>query len=208
MKLIGIVGTNSDRSTNRKLIQYMKEHFSDQVEIEVCEIKDFPAFDEPEDKTSPSIINLLSEKIDQADGVIISTPEYDHSIPAALKSMLEWLSYTTRPLMDKPVMIVGASHGSLGSSRAQAHLRQILNAPELKARVMSGTEFLLGQSLQAFDEDGQLIYPEKVKELEESMDDFLLFVDITNQLVASNPYKTKKDQKVIWEQAVEGVDKK
>ncbi|MDN6218270.1 MAG: NAD(P)H-dependent oxidoreductase, partial [Enterococcus sp.] len=197
-----------DRSTNRKLIQYMKEHFSDQVEIEVCEIKDFPAFDEPEDKTSPSIINLLSEKIDQADGVIISTPEYDHSIPAALKSMLEWLSYTTRPLMDKPVMIVGASHGSLGSSRAQAHLRQILNAPELKARVMSGTEFLLGQSLQAFDEDGQLIYPEKVKELEESMDDFLLFVDITNQLMASNPYKTKKDQKVIWEQAVEGVDKK
>ncbi|MGM0300986.1 hypothetical protein IGI66_000569 [Enterococcus sp. AZ048] len=208
MKLIGIVGTNSDRSTNRKLIQYMKEHFSDQVEIEVCEIKDFPAFDEPEDKTSPSIINLLSEKIDQADGVIISTPEYDHSIPAALKSMLEWLSYTTRSLMDKPVMIVGASHGSLGSSRAQAHLRQILNAPELKARVMSGTEFLLGQSLQAFDEDGQLIYPEKVKELEESMDDFLLFVDITNQLMASNPYKTKKDQKVIWEQAVEGVDKK
>ncbi|MGO3610265.1 NADPH-dependent FMN reductase [Enterococcus gilvus] len=208
MKLIGIVGTNSDRSTNRKLIQYMKEHFSDQVEIEVCEIKDFPAFDEPEEKTSPSIINLLSEKIDQADGVIISTPEYDHSIPAALKSMLEWLSYTTRPLMDKPVMIVGASHGSLGSSRAQAHLRQILNAPELKARVMSGTEFLLGQSLQAFDEDGQLIYPEKVKELEESMDDFLLFVDITNQLMASNPYKTKKDQKVIWEQAVEGVDKK
>lgn len=208
MKLIGIVGTNSDRSTNRKLIQYMKEHFSDQVEIEVCEIKDFPAFDEPEEKTSPSIINLLSEKIDEADGVIISTPEYDHSIPAALKSMLEWLSYTTRPLMDKPVMIVGASHGSLGSSRAQAHLRQILNAPELKARVMSGTEFLLGQSLQAFDEDGQLIYPEKVKELEESMDDFLLFVDITNQLMASNPYKTKKDQKVIWEQAVEGVDKK
>lgn len=208
MKLIGIVGTNSDRSTNRKLIQYMKEHFSDQVEIEVCEIKDFPAFDEPGDKTSPSIINLLSEKIDQADGVIISTPEYDHSIPAALKSMLEWLSYTTRPLMDKPVMIVGASHGSLGSSRAQAHLRQILNAPELKARVMSGTEFLLGQSLQAFDEDGQLIYPEKVKELEESMDDFLLFVDITNQLMASNSYKTKKDQKVIWEQAVEGVDKK
>jgi hypothetical protein len=62
--------------------------------------------------------------------------------------------------------------------------------------------------LQAFDEDGQLIYPEKVKELEESMDDFLLFVDITNQLMASNPYKTKKDQKVIWEQAVEGVDKK
>lgn len=48
--------------------------------------------------------------------MIISTPEYDHSIPAVLKSMIEWLSYTTRPLIDKPVMITGASLGALGSS--------------------------------------------------------------------------------------------
>ena len=55
-----------------------------------------------------------------------------------------------RALINKPTMIVGASLGLLGTSRAQAHLRQILDAPELKARVMPGTEFFLGQSEQEF----------------------------------------------------------
>jgi Predicted flavoprotein len=51
-------------------------------------------------------------------------------------------------------MITGASYGSLGSSRAQAQLRQILDSPELKARIMPSSEFLLGHSLQAFDDEG------------------------------------------------------
>jgi len=152
MKLIGIVGTNSTRSTNRRLLQFIQSHFSDQAEIELCEISDLPAFNEPEDRTAPAAVQALSEKIEAADGVIISTPEYDHSIPAVLKSMIEWLSYATRPLIDKPVMITGASLGALGSSRAQAHLRQILDAPEVKARIMPSAEFLLGHSMQAFDE--------------------------------------------------------
>ena len=50
MKLIGIVGTNSDTSTNRKLLLFMKKHFEETVEIDVCEIADIPAFDEPDDK--------------------------------------------------------------------------------------------------------------------------------------------------------------
>ncbi len=59
--------------------------FSDQAEIELCEISDLPAFNEPEDRTAPAAVQALSEKIEAADGVIISTPEYDHSIPAVLK---------------------------------------------------------------------------------------------------------------------------
>ncbi|KAF1301768.1 MULTISPECIES: NADPH-dependent FMN reductase [Enterococcus] len=192
MKLIGIVGTNSDRSTNRKLLQFIQRHFSDQATIELCEIKDIPAFDEPEDKTPPVAVQELSNKITKADGVIISTPEYDHTIPAALKSVLEWLSYTTQPLIDKPVMVTGASLGSLGSSRAQAHLRQILDAPELKARLMPSAEFLLGHSEQAFDEEGNLKDQEKVAELEEDFNEFLHFVTLTNQLLKDRSKKQTK----------------
>ncbi|MGX7205114.1 NADPH-dependent FMN reductase [Enterococcus pingfangensis] len=192
MKLIGIVGTNSDRSTNRKLLQFIQSHFSDQATIELCEIKDIPAFDEPEDKTPPVAVQTLSDKITEADGVVISTPEYDHTIPAALKSVLEWLSYTTQPLIDKPVMVTGASLGSLGSSRAQAHLRQILDAPELKARLMPSAEFLLGHSEQAFDEEGNLKDQEKVAELEEDFDEFLHFVTLTNQLLKDRSKKQTK----------------
>ncbi|MGG5341017.1 NADPH-dependent FMN reductase [Enterococcus sp. AZ192] len=207
MKFIGIVGTNSAHSTNRKLLQFMRDHFSETAEIEVCEIGDFPAFNEPKNKVAPEGISVLSEKINEADGVIISTPEYDHSIPAVLKSLIEWLSYTTRPLIDKPVMVVGASHGSLGSSRAQAHLRQILDAPELKARIMPGSEFLLGHSLQAFDENGELLYSEKVTELDECFEEFCLFVSITNQLVKDHRFKTEQNRKFTWEQLAEGGER-
>ena len=84
MKLVAIVGTNSDRSTNRKLLKFMQKHFSDKADIEVLEIKQLPAFNEPEDKLAPAEVQAFSEKILAADGVIISTPEYDHTIPALL----------------------------------------------------------------------------------------------------------------------------
>lgn len=198
MKLIGIVGTNSSQSTNRKLLQFIQKHFADKAAIELCEIKDLPAFNEPKDKTAPPGIKELADKIEVADGVIISTPEYDHSIPAALKSLMEWMSYSVHPFIDKPVMITGASHGSLGSSRAQAHLRQILDAPELKARIMPSAEFLLGNSLQAFDEEGKLHDQEKIIKLEECFDEFTLFVEITNQLLKERHTRKQVDENFSW----------
>lgn len=199
MKLLAIVGNNADVSTNRTLLQYMAQHFAEQAEINLAEIKDIPAFNEPADRQAPSEIIELSQKIQEADGVIISTPEYDHSIPAALKSVIEWLSYATRSLIDKPVMITGASLGALGSSRAQAHLRQILDAPEVKARIMPSAEFLLGHSKQAFDEQGQLIDQEKRQELEDNFNEFLLFVRLTNQLLSQIRSKHSVDTEFPYE---------
>ena len=198
MKLVAIVGTNSDRSTNRKLLKFMQKHFSDKADIEVLEIKQLPAFNEPEDKLAPAEVQAFSEKILAADGVIISTPEYDHTIPAPLSSALEWIAYTSRVLINKPTMIVGASLGLLGTSRAQAHLRQILDAPELKARVMPGTEFLLGHSEQVLDDDNHLNNPEKVAELEEHFSEFQNFVELTKALV--KPEDTNRKKSFIWEE--------
>ena len=198
MKLVAIVGTNSDRSTNRKLLKFMQKHFSDKADIEVLEIKQLPAFNEPDDKLAPAEVQDFSEKILEADGVIISTPEYDHTIPAPLASALEWIAYTSRALINKPTMIVGASLGLLGTSRAQAHLRQILDAPELKARVMPGTEFLLGHSEQVLDDDNHLNNPEKVAELEEHFSEFQNFVELTKALV--KPEDTNRKKSFIWEE--------
>ena len=199
MKLIGIVGTNSTRSTNRRLLQFIQSHFSDQAEIELCEISDLPAFNEPEDRTAPAAVQALSEKIEAADGVIISTPEYDHAVPAALINALNWLSYGIFPFVDKPVMITGASYGTLGSSRAQAHLRQILDSPELKARIMPSSEFLLGHSLQAFDDQGNLIDEEQTQKLQGLFNDFLLFVKITSQLQHAHAANQKEAAEFSWE---------
>lgn len=198
MHILAIVGTNSDHSTNRKLLHFMQKHFVEKADIELFELKSLPAFNKPEDRKAPEEVQTLSDKITKSDAVIISTPEYNHSVPAVLKSALEWLSYTTQPLVDKPVMITGASYGRLGSSRAQTHLRQILDAPELKARIMPSSEFLLGFSLQAFDEEGNLKDQEKIKELEKIFDDFIEFVDITNQLVKGKPQEQIKN--FSWEE--------
>ena len=195
---VGIVGTNSDNSTNRMLLQFIQKHFADQANIDIYELRNLPAFNKPENKQAPDEVQNLADKIIKADGVILSTPEYNHSIPAILKSTLEWLSYTSQPFIDKPVMITGASYGRLGSSRAQTHLRQILDAPELKARIMPSSEFLLGYSLQAFDEDGNLKDQDKILELEGQFNDFIQFVEITNQLVTTNNAR-KQPQKFSWD---------
>ena len=199
LKLIGLVGTNSKRSTNRQLLQYMQKHFADKAAIELVEIKDIPLFNKPADKKLPTIVMEIAEKIKAADGVIIGTPEYDHSIPASLMSALAWLSYGIYPMINKPVMITGASYGTLGSSRAQLQLRQILDAPELKASVMPGSEFLLSHSLQAFDKEGNLIDLDTIQKLDALFNDFRLFVKITEKLSSAQELLHKEAEKFDWE---------
>ena len=199
LKFIGLVGTNSKKSTNRQLLQYMQKHFADKAEIELIEIKDIPIFNKPADMQVPEIVKEIAAKIEAADGVIIGTPEYDHSIPASLMSALAWLSYGIYPMINKPVMITGASYGTLGSSRAQLQLRQILDAPELKASVMPGSEFLLSHSLQAFDKEGNLIDLDTIQKLDALFNDFRLFVKITEKLSSAQELLHKEAENFDWE---------
>jgi len=198
-KFIAIVGSNSKKSTNREFLQYMQSHFQDQAEIELVEIKDLPLYKKSADKYVPELALGIAKKIEAADGVIIATPEYDHSIPAALSSALAWLSYGIHPFVDKPVMITGASYGSLGSSRAQAQLRQILDSPEIKARIMPSSEFLLGHSLQAFDENGDLKDKQLITQLDGLFKDFLQFVNISKQLNNANVVNKQKAAEFSWD---------
>lgn len=188
MKIVAIPGTNSHPSTNRQLLEFMAKHFRQEADIELVEIKDFPLFNKPRSLELPDVVVEVAEKIQAADAVIISTPEYNHSFPSVLTSALAWLSYGIYPFVDKPVLVVGASYGRLGSSRAQAHLHQALNAEEIQARQMPANEFLLGNSYAAFDEEGQLKDSQKVKELENVFHNFMAFVAQSSQL---KPASTK-----------------
>ncbi|WP_125770637.1 NADPH-dependent FMN reductase [Companilactobacillus furfuricola] len=198
-KFIAIVGSNSKNSTNRNLLKYMQKHFKSEADIQLAEIKDLPIFKKSPEKTVPEYAIELANDIEAADGVIIGTPEYDHSIPAALSSALAWLSYGQHPFVDKPVMITGASYGSLGSSRAQSQLRQILDSPEIKARIMPSSEFLLGHSLEAFDDDGNLKDDDTIKQLEGLFEDFLKFVAISEQLGGATAANMEEARNFNWE---------
>lgn len=181
MKFAAIVGTTSPKSYNRTLLQFMQTYFKDKAEIELLEINDVPMFNQDLPSNNPQLL-AINEKIVASDGVIIATPEYNHSIPSSLKSVLEWLSYELHPLDGKPVMILGASIDSQGSSRAQLHLRQVLDAPGVNANVMPGYEFLLGNANKAFDENGKLNSEGTIDFLERCFLRFMRFAKISNQL--------------------------
>lgn len=198
-KYIAIVGTNSGQSTNRKLLYFIRDYFKNEADIEIIEIKEFPMFNKPDDGNLPSIVKEVAQKIEEADGVIISTPEYNHAVPAALMNALNWLSYNIYPFVDKPVMITGASYGTLGSSRAQSHLKQMLDSPELKARTMPSSEFLLSHSLQAFDESGKLVDEDQIQKLHSLFLDFKHFVYMTNQLMSAHKQNKKEAENFSWE---------
>lgn len=174
--LIGIVGSNADFSFNRILLKFMKQHFADKVNIEIQEINEVPLFCENGMKNPPAIVNEMADKIEAANGVIIAAPEYDHAIPAALKSVIEWLSSSRHPFDNKEVMIVGASYGIQGTVRSQMNLRQILDSPGVNAKVMPGNEFMLSNVKDKFDENGNLHDEGTLKFLDTCMDNYLAFL--------------------------------
>ena len=187
MKFVGIVGSNADQSYNRLLLEYIRRQFKLKFELEVLEIKDVPIFNQDEDLSDSLPIRYLYNKIIRADGVIIATPEHNHSITAALKNTLEWLSFKLHPFENKPVMIMGASYHDQGTSRAQVHLRKILEAPGVNAFPLPGNEFLLGKAKEAFDDKGNIIDPRTVSFLETCLDNFIKFVNVVSVLKKPQP---------------------
>lgn len=186
-KFVGIVGSNAELSYNRKLLEFIRRHFKTKFELELLEIDQVPMFNQDEDWQESFQLRYLYNKITRADGVIIATPEHNHTITAALKSVLEWLSYKVHPFESKPVMIVGASYYDQGTSRAQIHLRKILDAPGVNAYTLPGNEFLLGKAKEAFDDEGNIINAGTIAFLETCLDNFVKYVDVVSHLKKPKP---------------------
>ena len=198
LKLIAIVGTNSKRSTNRQLLQYMQNTLLKKLKLNLLKLKTF--LSSTNQQTRKYLLKFQKQllKLKEADGVIIGTPEYDHSIPAVLMSALGLVVLWYLPTLEQPIMITGASYGTLGSSRAQLQLRQILNAPEIKASVLPD-EFLLSHSLQAFTPSGDLVDLDVIKKLDATFDDFRIFVKITEKLRNAQELLRKDAEDFDWE---------
>ncbi|KMS88031.1 MULTISPECIES: NADPH-dependent FMN reductase [Streptomyces] len=117
-----------------------------------------PHFNEDQEHPAPSEVIDLRRRVREADAVLIASPEYNASVPGALKNALDWLS---RPagedgpaLALKPVAVIGASPGPFGTVRAQLALRQVLH--KMNAHVVQQPEFLLFQAHQQLGDDGRL----------------------------------------------------
>lgn len=177
-KILALVGTNANFSYNRLLLKLMKKHFKQMADIEIYEISKLPAFSVDVPLEEQTEVWKLKQKVKAADGVIFSTPEYDHGIPAALKSAVEWLSYHTTVLKKKPVMVVGVSYGRQASARSQVQMRQILISPDCDANLMPGNEVLIGGATHVFSKDGRLINAQMRDNLEECFTHFIEYIQL------------------------------
>lgn len=210
MKFVGIVGSIAEQSYNKMLLAYIAKHYQELAEIEILDIKDVPIFNESDDQTETPVIQNLVKKIKAADGVILATPEHNHTTTAAMKNVLEWLSFKVHPFQDKPVLIVGASYFSQGSSRAQLSLRQILDSPGVNALVMPGNEFLLGNVKEAFDAQGDLKDQGTVDFLGSVLAKFCEWVQVLEVLNEKNKQTSWQDEDLSaskgTDTTIKGVD--
>jgi chromate reductase len=158
MRVLGISGSLRRESHNTALLRHVGELFEAQgVEFELYDgLRDIPAYDEDDDvDPAPEAVARLRAAVAGADGVFFATPEYNSSIPGALKNAVDWLSrpLATNPLRNKPVTVIGASTGMFGAVWAQADLRKVLGATG--ARVIEG-EVAIGHAHTRFDENDRL----------------------------------------------------
>jgi chromate reductase len=156
MKVLGLSGSLRADSHNAKLLSAAGELLPPEAELAVFDgLKLIPPFDEDDEHTRPEPVQALFDAIAEADAVLISTPEYNHSIPGQLKNALDWLSrpLAESPLRNKPAVVVGASTGLFGAVWAQAEARKVLAA--IGARVLD-RELPVGMADSAFTPDGAL----------------------------------------------------
>jgi chromate reductase, NAD(P)H dehydrogenase (quinone) len=159
MRVLGISGSLRRGSHNTELLRTAAELLPPEAEFELWEgLKAVPPYDADDDFGligRPESLRSLDAAIRDADLVLFSTPEYNHSIPGALKNALDWISrpLAESPLRGKPVAVIGASSGLFGAVWAQAELRKVLSA--IGARVVD-RELPVGQATLAFTDDGRL----------------------------------------------------
>src|SRR4051795_10648197 len=161
MRILGLSGSLRGDSYNAQLLRAAASELPPDAELELWDgLRDLPYYDEDIDvHPAPRTVRDLRSAIAGADALIISTPEYNASIPGALKNAIDWASRprATSALKGKPALVVGASTGLFGAVWAQAETRKVLKtagADPLEEEVP------VGQAHDAFDDDGDLRDPD------------------------------------------------
>ncbi|QIK62605.1 NAD(P)H-dependent oxidoreductase [Leucobacter viscericola] len=128
MRIGFIIGSLSEKSINRRLFYGLREVIGERAELVELPIGELPVYNRDLDDRFPDSALEFKRGLGDIDGLIIATPEYNRSMPAALKNALEWGS---RPggqnaFPGIPVGIIGASSGRLGTALSQHQLREVL----------------------------------------------------------------------------------
>jgi NAD(P)H-dependent FMN reductase len=164
MNILIIYGSLYEKSINKHLAESLVSLAPKDMSIELSGIGDLPLYDQDlEEKSFPEVAAQFNAKIASSDGVIIVTPEYNRTMPGALKNAIDWSSRPEgkMPWPGKPAAVTGTSTGPRGASFAQYDVRKILGY--FDAHVMGQPEVYVGNGDKIFDENG-ILTDEKTKE--------------------------------------------
>jgi chromate reductase len=156
INVLALCGSLRGKSYNKMALQAARELAPAHMQIDNAEIGDIPLYnDDVRERAIPASVEALAAKLRSADAVLFVTPEYNYSVPGVLKNAIDWISrLPNQPFAGKPVAIMGASGGMLGTARAQYHLRQI--CVFLDMHPINKPEIMIGQAPSKFDENGRL----------------------------------------------------
>jgi chromate reductase, NAD(P)H dehydrogenase (quinone) len=173
MRILGLSGSLRRGSHNRRLLRAAGDALPPgAVLVEWEGLAGLPAFDEDLESHPPEPVQAFLDAIEDADALLIATPEYNASLPGALKNALDWASrpFPDNVLRDKPSAVVGASTGLFGAVWAQAEVRKVLKASG--AHVLE-SELPVGLADVASTEDGDLADPELAARLADLVGDLV-----------------------------------
>jgi chromate reductase, NAD(P)H dehydrogenase (quinone) len=166
-KVLAIAGSLRRSSYNRGLLQAAAEHTPEGVELEIVDdLESLAPYNEDREDDRPESAEALMARIQDADALLISTPEFNTTMPGQLKHLIDWGSRPYGPgaaLYGKPVAVVGASQTDYGAMWAQDHVRKALGIAG--ARV-ADTELAVARVQDKFDESGRLADEETLEQLE------------------------------------------
>jgi chromate reductase len=170
------VGSLSSTSLNRKLANALVALAPSELSFEEIPIRELPLYSPDYDKNYPPVGLAFKERIAKVDAVLFVTPEYNRSIPGALKNAIDWASrpYGKNSFARKPSAIIGTSPGKIGTAIAQQHLKSILsfcNSPQMNA-----IEAYLQFTPNLFTDDGQVTEPSTKEFLTTYMKEFAGFI--------------------------------
>jgi NAD(P)H-dependent FMN reductase len=179
MKIIALSGALRRASYNTALLRAASELAPEGVDIELHTLHGIPLYDgDVEAEGIPEAVTTLREAIRGADALLISTPEYNHSIPGVLKNGLDWLSRPSgegaKLFGGKPTGLIGASPGGFGTVRAQGALLHVLHA--FGSDLWMAGELLVSRAGSVFDAEGRLVDDKLRGQLQQFLQGFSAFV--------------------------------
>ncbi|ASS95466.1 NADPH-dependent FMN reductase [Peribacillus simplex] len=180
-RTIGLIcGSLRENSYNRIIAQSLTD-MVDSYQFRWIEINDLPLFNEDlEISGVPETVTSFKSAIQDVDGIIIVSPEYNSGIPGVLKNGLDWASRPRESavLAKKPVGLIGATPGGMGTAFAQMQIRQILEA--MQVHVLPFQKMLISQVHKKIDSDRKVLTDDQTKRyLERYLQQFIHWIDNT-----------------------------